>query len=95
MQLQFSLQGLFNYFFTACELNEAPTFLYPHGVTIGNGREWGNSFNYFTKFLPFVCVCVCVVAKGDSEKDKNTKMGLYNRGLLKNLIKLRLRELNY
>ena len=46
-------------------------------------------------FLPFVCVCVCVVAKGDSEKDKNTKMGLYNRGLLKNLIKPRLRELNY
>ena len=26
---------------------------------------------------------------------KNTKMGLYNRGLLKNLIKPRLRELNY
>ena len=77
-----SLQGWFNYFFTACELNEASTFLYPHGVTIGNGREWDNSFNYFTKFLPFVCVCVCVVAKGDSEKDKNTKMGLYNRGLL-------------
>ena len=42
-----------------------------------------------------VFVCVCVVAKGDSEKDKNTKMGLYNRGLLKNLIKPRLRELNY
>ena len=42
-----------------------------------------------------VFVCVHVVAKGDSEKDKNTKMGLYNRGLLKNLIKPRLRELNY
>ena len=95
LQLQFSLQGLFNLFFTACELNEASTFDYPHGVTIRNGCEWGNSLNYFTKFLPFVCVCVCVVAKGDSEKDKNTKMGLYNRGLLKNLIKPRPRELNY
>ena len=70
LQLQFSLQGLFNLFFTACELNEASTFDYPHGVTIRNGCQWGNSFNYFTKFLPFVSVCVCVVAKGDSEKDK-------------------------
>lgn len=68
LQLQFSLQGLFNYFFTACELNEASTFDYPHGVTIRNGYEWGNSFNYFATFLPFVCVFV--VAKGDSEKDK-------------------------
>ena len=68
LPLQFSLQGLFNYFFTACELNEASTFDYPHGVTIRNGCEWGNSFNDFAKFLPFVCVFV--VVKGDSEKDK-------------------------
>ena len=39
--------------FTACGINGATTFDFPHGVTIRNGCEWGNSFNYFTQFLPF------------------------------------------
>ena len=67
LQLQFSLQGLFNYFFTACKLNETSLLFSIHTVLPSVMDVSGAILSIILPNFCLLCVCVCVVAKGDSE----------------------------